>query len=603
MSGTIIKTKFSTSNAAPVAGSLSTGEQAYSFNSGKLYIGDATAGTTANDLIGGSYFTDKLVHALGTLTANSAILVDGSSKIDVLNVDNITLDLNTISTTNANGHLILNPNGTGDVQVQATTLAVVGNLTVSGTTTTTGGSTLGNINIAVNTISATNTNGDIILTPNGTGDVNIIGTQTLGLPRGTDAQRPAQSTAINGAIRYNTSDNRFEGVANGAWTGLGGVVDVDQDTFITAEKTADDDHLRFMVGPAVGGTEKATVNTTGFNVDVINELTANAGILLSDNVDVGTSGVPANLTVSGNLTVEGTTTTVESTTVSITDRVMVLASDAGTTADTLERGINFKYGDGSAVQTGFFGMDMGSKRFSFQSVLGTGDTAPDDDEFVAPWGDAQFNSLFLSGNNTVTGNSIIGGLSTIGGTLGVTGVGTFSSNVTVAGTFGATGIGTFGNNITVAGTTLSTGNLTVGAANKFLVTAASGNTAIGGTLAVTGLTTVGGTLVVTGVTTLTGLLNADGGIAVDTNKFTVADATGNIVSAGTMTIAGATVLSSTLNAVAGVDFDSTLNVDGAVTHKSTTHLGANAEMKITAAGVMTHGTIDGTGVTIDCGTF
>jgi len=407
MSGTIIKIKYSGSTAEPTANTLAVGELAYSFNSDKLFIGDNTATANVNDIIGGKYFTDKLDHALGTLTANSAILVDASKKIDVLNVDNITLDLNTISTTNANGHLILNPNGAGEVQIQAD-LAVIGGVTINGTAVLAGATTLGNINITSNTISAVNTNGDIILTPNGTGDVNILSTQTLGLPRGTDAQRPAQSTALNGAIRYNTSDNRFEGVANGAWTGLGGVVDVDQDTFITAEKTADDDHLRFMVGPAAGGTEKATINGTGFNIDVINELTTNAGILLSDNVKIGTTGVPANLILSGNLTVEGTTTTVESTIVSITDHVMELSADSPVTVDTFERGVNFKYGDGAAIQTGFFGMDMGSKRFSFQSVKGSSVPAGDN-QFASPWGDAQFNSLFLSGNNTVAGNSTIGG--------------------------------------------------------------------------------------------------------------------------------------------------------------------------------------------------
>ena len=120
--------------------SLGQGELAYSSladngsNGGdRLYIGTGTevAGNAVNhEVIGGKYFTSKLDHALGTLTPNSAILVDANSKIDVLNVDNITLNGNTISTTNSNGGLILAPNGTGTTTVNSvvfgTTVDVVG---------------------------------------------------------------------------------------------------------------------------------------------------------------------------------------------------------------------------------------------------------------------------------------------------------------------------------------------------------------------------------------------------------------------------------------------------------------------------------------------
>ena len=99
----------------------------------RLYIGTGTetSGNAVNhEVIGGKYFTSKLDHTLGTLTPNSAILVDVNSKIDVLNVDNITLNGNTISTTNSNGGLILAPNGTGTTTVNSvvfgTTVDVVG---------------------------------------------------------------------------------------------------------------------------------------------------------------------------------------------------------------------------------------------------------------------------------------------------------------------------------------------------------------------------------------------------------------------------------------------------------------------------------------------
>jgi adhesin HecA-like repeat protein len=113
-----------------VAGNPSTlraGELAYSAlpdngsNGGdRLYIGigTETSGNAANHfVIGGKFFTDRLDHTAGTLTASSAIVVDADSKIDNLKVDNLDLNGNTLSTTNTNGNLILAPNGTGKVSI------------------------------------------------------------------------------------------------------------------------------------------------------------------------------------------------------------------------------------------------------------------------------------------------------------------------------------------------------------------------------------------------------------------------------------------------------------------------------------------------------
>jgi hypothetical protein len=111
---------------------LAAGELAYSgltyngSNGGdRLYIGLGveTNGDAANHLIiGGKYYTDLLGGASnikGTLTANSAILVDANKKIDNLIIDNIDINGNTISTTNANGNLVLAPDGNGGVSVSS----------------------------------------------------------------------------------------------------------------------------------------------------------------------------------------------------------------------------------------------------------------------------------------------------------------------------------------------------------------------------------------------------------------------------------------------------------------------------------------------------
>jgi hypothetical protein len=58
-----------------------------------------------------------LNHVPGTLTANAAIITDASNKIDTINVANFAIAGNTISTNVTNANIVLNPNGTGVIDV------------------------------------------------------------------------------------------------------------------------------------------------------------------------------------------------------------------------------------------------------------------------------------------------------------------------------------------------------------------------------------------------------------------------------------------------------------------------------------------------------
>ena len=130
----IIKIKRSGSAGAP--STLKLGEMAYSYltyngsNGGdRLYIGagGVDGSGNANDIvtIGGKYFTDLLGGAssiAGTLTASKAVVVDANSKIDNFKVDNLDLDGNTLSTTNTDGDLVLDPNGNGDIDASSSVI-------------------------------------------------------------------------------------------------------------------------------------------------------------------------------------------------------------------------------------------------------------------------------------------------------------------------------------------------------------------------------------------------------------------------------------------------------------------------------------------------
>ena len=130
----VIKIKRSGTSGAP--GTLKLGEMAYSYltyngsNGGdRLYIGagGVDGSGDANDIvaIGGKYFTDLLGGATsiaGTLTASKAIVVDANKKIDNLIVDNLDLNGNTLSTTNTDGDLVLSPNGNGDIDASSSVI-------------------------------------------------------------------------------------------------------------------------------------------------------------------------------------------------------------------------------------------------------------------------------------------------------------------------------------------------------------------------------------------------------------------------------------------------------------------------------------------------
>ena len=82
-------------------------------NGGRLFIGDPTSNSNTPLKIGGKYYTDLMDHAHGTLTASTAVLVDSNKKINEWFVDNLKLDGNAITSTDTNGDITVTPNGTG----------------------------------------------------------------------------------------------------------------------------------------------------------------------------------------------------------------------------------------------------------------------------------------------------------------------------------------------------------------------------------------------------------------------------------------------------------------------------------------------------------
>jgi len=479
----IIKIKRSSGTIAPTA--LALGEFGYTYGAGtqanggdRLYLGtggESAGVANAIDVIGGKYFADLADHAHGTLTASSAIIVDSNSKIDVLNIDNLTIDGNTITSTDTNGNIELTANGLGTIELNSpvnfagattftgllnadggiavdtnaftvagdgtgntliggtlgvtgestlasaivsdltdnrvviagtsgaleddanftfdgTTLALTSDFTQTGTGTVTGQWNVDNLRLDGNVLSTTDTNGNLTLTPNGTGYVVISGTNGLVIPVGTNAQ---QGPAVNGAIRLNSTSGQFEGYSNANWSSLGGVRSVDGLTFIIAETSPgnSDDTLHFYVATGASTNKEAmtldedtlaVLNTTTSTSTSTGAVTVAGGVGITENLNVGGDTV-----LTGDLAVNGGDITTTATTFNLVNA----------TATTLNIG-----GAATAV-------DIGAT---------TGTTSVNNALSVDGNFDVGGASIFTvnatSGNTETAGNLIVGGDLTVNGT-------------------------------------------------------------------------------------------------------------------------------------------------------------------------------------------
>lgn len=89
----------------------------------------------------------------------------------------------------------------------------------------------------------------------------------------------------------------------------------------------------------------------------------------ADAISIASNGdvtISQDLSITGNLTVDGTTTTVNSTTVTVDDPIFTLGGDtAPASDDNKDRGIEFRYHNGSTAKVGFFGFDDSAGKFTF----------------------------------------------------------------------------------------------------------------------------------------------------------------------------------------------------------------------------------------------
>ena len=389
----IIRIKRSSGTAKP--GSLNWGEMAYVTGIGsyggtnqykdRVFLGDD--GTNVNP-IAGHYYTSMMEHTPGALagvtnTRNSdggiVAILDSSRKIDVWNVDNLTLDANTLSSSDTDGDIIFNPNGSGDVMVPDDTKFGFGggaNGTAapdafirydeSGVDKLEIGSaddTKGRVRFSNATQATTTTNGSVSFD----GGIGVVKNAVVGgdlIVSGGNSKLGNIRIENNIIASLAGAGNKIyidpfpDGLSNEGDVIIKGNLQVDgTTTTVNSTQTTVNDPI-MMVGDTTSTRTIMVAVASGVSTAIVDQVT---GIAVNDTLlhaNFSASGITTVTAINSGakmLTFQGTTTAGIGTQTEIT---VVHATDTNT-----DRGLSFKYNTGigtANTDTGFFGLDDSS---------------------------------------------------------------------------------------------------------------------------------------------------------------------------------------------------------------------------------------------------
>ena len=512
--------------------------------------GNTTIGNASGDshvVTGGVTFNQAIIST--DITAdNIKIGVDGSSEI---------------STTS--GNLILDSAGgtvniTDDADVDGD-LNVDGNTKVDGTLTVDGNTTIGNASGDAHEFTGTVTFNQAITSTDITADAIKIG---------VDANNEISTTTGNLVLdsqagKVHITDN----------------AEVDGNLQVDSNTTLGDGNLDTLTVNATS-TFNAAITSTDITADNIqigvsgsSEIDTSLGNLTIDSA-TGETIVDDNLTVSGTADINLLTTITDGLVVKADNKQVQIQTAAGLDKFTIDTDNGNTDIQGTLNVEGATTIDDTfnvTQATDLDSTLNVDGAATFQDDVTINADNKTFKIQNNSGVDKFTVDTDNGNTVTQG-TLEVTSTTTLVDNVTAQARVDLTknenptsltanaplmipnGGATIGEDVFI-GQTLKLGP---NAAETITLAGTTGNATIGGTLGVTGITTL--TTLNLGSLTSSGAANIGGSLIVNTNKFSVASASGNTDIAGTLDVQGATVIDDTLNVTQNVDFDADLNVDG-----------------------------------------
>lgn len=228
--------------------------------------------------------------------------LDDVSVTGILSAPSITGDVISANSITSTGNLGITASSvdiTGDLNIGSNIeiSSSSGNIITSGVLQTSSNLNVNNIlNISNNTISTTTGNNILLAPPTGR-VTKIDATTALIIPSGTSAQRPSSNVVENGSIRFNTDTNQYEGYSatTTSWSSLGGVRDLDGNTYISAEAfTGANDNILYFFNDSNNTLKLSTsyldfntvkkIRSLGTSLPVYTEWSSNTPVLLGSFV-------------------------------------------------------------------------------------------------------------------------------------------------------------------------------------------------------------------------------------------------------------------------------------------------------------------------------
>ena len=369
----------------------------------RIFLGDD--GTNANP-VGGYYYTSMMEHDPGAVAGvqntrnqdggvvavmeplpNTGLGGASSLKVDQWNVDNLRIDTNTISSTDTDGDIVLDPNGTGEIQIPDDTFLTFGddkNAKFEYDENGVDQFTYTGADFRINVTTQSNTINDGALIVEGGvgieknlnvgGNFSVIGNSTFDLIRIEDNI----ISSIPGSNDTIYIDPYPDGLSNEGTVIIKGDLQVDgtTTTINSTSKTLNDPILH--IGDVT--STRTVMATVGSGA---NTITLDSVVGINTGDVVAHSSIPNNTTVSSYNTGTKVITISANTTAGITTTSQVTITH-GYDSNT-DRGISFAYNSGSGVadnETGFFGMEDDSIATSTAGVDNHGTHADDSRRWV-----------------------------------------------------------------------------------------------------------------------------------------------------------------------------------------------------------------------------